>query len=283
VLIDGFARRADLSARSTLVTVLGDTVAPAGGSIWLSDLFDLVAPFGFTERLLRTSMTRLVNAGWCTPVRDGRRSRYVLTPEAAAETAEAEARIYARTAPTWDGEWTLVLVDGRVDPALRWNGFAELGPGLWGLPHDGTDRHERVVARLGLAKAHPVATARFVDIERLLDGDRLVRGLQLDDLIVGYREFVDRYQPLDGLDPETVEPPVAFAVRTMLVHDLRRLRLRDPDLPSILLPDPWIGAVAYDLARAVYRAVTERAWAWAATTAAIDRDRLDERVDRRLR
>src|SRR5207302_3499292 len=46
-------------ARSLIVTVWGDTIAPHGGSVWLSGLIRLLAPFDINERLTRTSVYRL--------------------------------------------------------------------------------------------------------------------------------------------------------------------------------------------------------------------------------
>ena len=69
----------DISARSVLVTVLGDSVLPVTKTVWLSSLFELARPFGFSERLVRTSMFRLAAEGWVSNERVGRRSRYSLT------------------------------------------------------------------------------------------------------------------------------------------------------------------------------------------------------------
>ena len=35
-----------------------------GGAIWLGDLIELLAPLGINERLLRTSVFRLVAQNW---------------------------------------------------------------------------------------------------------------------------------------------------------------------------------------------------------------------------
>ena len=42
-------------ARSLIVTVWGDALAPHGGTVWLAGLIRLMAPFGINERLVRTS------------------------------------------------------------------------------------------------------------------------------------------------------------------------------------------------------------------------------------
>src|SRR6266567_4018068 len=71
--------RAPLKAKSVVVTVWGDAIAPHGGAVWLSGLIRLLAPLGLNERLVRTSVYRLVQEGWLTARQDGRRSLYRLT------------------------------------------------------------------------------------------------------------------------------------------------------------------------------------------------------------
>ena len=51
-------------AKSLCVSLLGDALAPHGGAIWLGDLIELLAPLGINERLLRTSVFRLVAQNW---------------------------------------------------------------------------------------------------------------------------------------------------------------------------------------------------------------------------
>ncbi len=265
-LVARLTDRVDLSARSVLVTVFGDTIAPLGGEVWLADLFELMAPFGYSERLVRTSLSRLVADDWCESVRDGRRSRYRLTDGARRATEEAERRIYHRSRREWTGTWTLVLApdtDPTVDE-LRWNGFARLAPGVHALPHDPDGRHRRVVDRLGLIGRLPVADATFADASVLAAQDRLTDGFDLGGLVDDYWTFCEAFGPIADTPRPAAGPGDAFALRTLLVHEFRRLRLRDPELPAQLLPSPWAGDEAFDVAAAAYAAVNEPAWRWVA-------------------
>jgi phenylacetic acid degradation operon negative regulatory protein len=70
----------------------------------------------------------------------------------------------------------------------------------------------------------------------------------------GYQQFIDQFEPLLAL-PAIVDPEQAFVIRTLLIHAYRRVQLHDPMLPVELLPDPWPGARAYELARALYRKI----------------------------
>jgi phenylacetic acid degradation operon negative regulatory protein len=257
------------SARSVLVTVFGDSIAPLGGEIWLADVFGLVEPFGFTQRLVRTSMFRLVSEGWLDNERIGRRSRYRLTPFAALEFADADRRIYRRRSPAWDEQWSLVLTDTELTTGddrerlvnhLRWHGFVEIAPGVWALPEPKPDAANELLDRLGLASRPPVAQANFARLGELVDEGLFRASFDLEETEAVYREFVTRFAPLADADLAALAPLDAFAVRTMVVHDLRRARLVDPELPTVLLPEGWVGGRAFDLAGELYRAVTDRAW-----------------------
>jgi phenylacetic acid degradation operon negative regulatory protein len=48
-------------------------------------------------------------------------------------------------------------------------------------------------------------------------------------------------------------------IRSLLTHAYRRVQLHDPQLPVELLPEPWPGAAAYELARELYRMVADAA------------------------
>ena len=52
-----------------------------------------------------------------------------------------------------------------------------------------------------------------------------------------------------------VDPQAAFIVRTLLIHEYRRLHLRDPLLPARLLRADWPGTRAAELCRDVYACV----------------------------
>src|SRR5437773_1151081 len=130
-------------ARSLIVTVWGDALAPHGGGVWLSGLIRLMAPFGMSERLVRTSVFRLVRDGWLKGQTLGRRSRYRLTREGARRFEAAHHRIYAMPAPQWGGDWAIVIAppDAAPNPTrielrdeLAWEGFGAIAPGVYVKP-----------------------------------------------------------------------------------------------------------------------------------------------------
>jgi phenylacetic acid degradation operon negative regulatory protein len=254
-------------AKSLVVTVWGDAIAPHGGAVWLSGLIGLLAPLGLNERLVRTSVYRLAQEGWLATRQDGRRSLYRLTPTGLRRFEHAYRRIYAPSAEGWDGRWEIVLapvpgLSSRERRDLRkelgWEGFGSIASGVLARPAraDPSDPLGEIVRALGLERRIGVMTACDVPTAKA----RTLRVLAADcwDLaaLVGeYRRFVARFTPvLDGLRAvASLDPEQCFIVRTLLIHAFRRVTLHDPQLPAELLPAHWPGPAAYGLCRDLYR------------------------------
>jgi phenylacetic acid degradation operon negative regulatory protein len=254
-------------SKSLVMTIFGDAIAPHGGRLWLGSLIELVAPLGVTDRLVRTSVFRLVQEGWLVANREGRRSSYALQPDAAPRFARANRRIYAPPGVDWDGRWTLLLApNGSIDSALRaavrkeleWEGFAMLAPGLLAHPAADPDGVAEVLRRVEGGGKIFVCAATELPCAGARPLAELVReGWDLSAVVTGYRRFIKEFSPLLDLlrgEPEP-DPQQAFIVRTLLIHAYRRVQLHDPMLPLALLPQPWPGSEAYALAQAIYRLV----------------------------
>ena len=252
----------DISARSVLVTVLGDSVLPVTRTLWLSSLFELATPFGFSERLVRTSMFRLVSEGWVSNERVGRRSRYSLTPLAVRESTDADRRIYADDRSGWDGLWTFAMLDTAAMPAperhriarhLHWHGFVALGRGLLASPSVTVPSLRELLHLVESAASVPVGRAELDDLDGLVEAGFFADAFRTDATETAYREFLARYEPWQNHDLGTAAPLDAYAMRTMMVHEFRRIRLRAADMPGELLPPAWAGKVAFNLAADLYR------------------------------
>ena len=252
----------DISARSVLVTVLGDSVLPVTKTLWLSSLFRLAEQFGFSERLVRTSMFRLVAEGWMTNERIGRRSRYSMTLLAVRESEDADRRIYSRESGDWDGSWTFAVVDTPSMPAeerdrivrhLRWHGFVSLGRGMMASPSATEHGLRELLDLVDPVAVLPAGRAELADLQGLVAGGLFAEVFRTADTEAAYRDFLARYQPWQSEDLAAAAPLDAYSLRTMLVHEFRRVRLRAPDVPAELLPPDWIGNRAYDLAADLYR------------------------------
>jgi len=263
-------RAAPPKAKSLVITVWGDAIAPHGGKAWLSALIELLAPFGISERLARTSVYRLTQEGWLVAHSKGRRSEYRLTPEGLQRFEEAHQLIYAPPIHDWDGSWDLVaappgelstLQRSTLRRELGWQGFGELTPHVMLRPACAATRDTAGLLRtLALDRRVTLVRAREADSAgasfRPLSSR--VRALwDLPRIALEYRAFSRRFGPLvdalSGNASHDLHGEQCFAVRTLLIHAFRRVSLHDPHLPRQLLPDRWPGAAAYDLCANLYR------------------------------
>src|SRR5256886_17020330 len=105
-LLRNFRAQRPLRGGSLLITVFGDSIAPRGGAVTLGSLIRLAAPFGLTERLVRTSVARLARDGWLVAKRSGRRSEHPPTRSGAERFAETTRRTYGEDSCVWGRKWT---------------------------------------------------------------------------------------------------------------------------------------------------------------------------------
>ena len=74
-------------------------------------------------------------------------------------------------------------------------------------------------------------------------------GWDLKELGNRYRRFVQRFEGAHAaLRGRAAIPLTGFILRTLLIHEYRRLHLRDPLLPQRLLPANWPGSRRRDCA-----------------------------------
>ena len=259
-----------LHANSLIITIFGDAVLPRGGNIWLGSLIVLAEPFGLSERLVRTGVYRLAREGWLDAQAKGRRSYYTITSSGLKTFAEADRRIYAIDPPPWDGAWRLVQVLPAVSQAerqtlrreLKWLGFGQISPTLLAHPTADDASVETTLDNLGLKDgvlSFHARTAPFVTpdaVKSVADEAWELSELQADydrflKTFAWLSEHADSLGDLTGLD--------CFVVRTLLIHDYRRILLKDPQLPEDLLPAGWHGDAARQTCARIYKAVAARA------------------------
>ena len=269
-------------AKSLCVTVLGDALGPHGGSAWLGDLIALLAPLGINERLLRTSVFRLVAQGWLRSERQGRRALYALAEQGLTLTARASERIYVGPPLEWNNDWTLVILprfgsSGLAErTALRnqvvGEGFGVLAQGVFAHPHANAKVAHDILEKLGIPDLAVVLRAQDNAAPRGLPITSLVAQCwDLESLAQQYRQLYERFAPFESLVRDGLEPASAFAVRALLIHAWRRIVLHDPQLPAAMLPMPWPGQTARSLCTHLYWAVFEASEQYLTEIAAGDR------------
>ena len=257
------------SARSLLLTVLGEYVLPGGEPVWTTTLVRVLALLGVAEKAARQALARSAAEGWITSRRHGRLAQWALTDAGRRLLTEGARRIYTfgQEGPDWDGRWLVVLTGapdaGRQDrhtlrTQLAWAGFGALPGGVWVSPDPGREQEaSRILAELGLAGQAMSFIASYGAIGAPADVVALAWDLRAVE--ARYEQFIDAFTPIEPADDAAV-----LTAQTLLVHEWRRFPFLDPRLPRDLLPPGWPGAEAAKLfadRRARWRDGASRCWA----------------------
>jgi phenylacetic acid degradation operon negative regulatory protein len=266
-----FRRRREVgtaSARSLLLTVLGEFVRPADEPVWTSALLSALSLLGVEPAATRQALARTAAEGWLATERVGRRTSWRLTPAGRDLLTEGAHRIYGHAArpAEWDGTWLIVIAsagdrDRRARHLLRsrlaWAGLGSVAPGVWVSTHaDRQDEVSRVLERVGAADA---ALIYVGELGRLGDPRAIARrAWTLGEIEARYEEFLAAVRPMAPRRDDDV-----LAAQIRLVQEWRRFPFLDPDLPADLLPARWSGWRAADLFRdrhARWKPAADRAW-----------------------
>jgi phenylacetic acid degradation operon negative regulatory protein len=259
---------AHTSARSLLMTVLGEYVLPRQDAVWTSTLVDVLALFKVEEKSARQALARASGEGWLQSERAGRRVRWSLTPPGRRLLTEGAERIYSfgQGREEWDRRWLVLLVSvpetqrdlrHRMRTRLSWAGFGSPAPGVWISPDTSAQAEAaRLVEDLTDSGQAMSFVAGYADI-----GDEhqmAARAWDLSELDRHYERFIDEFT---GLAPRSGE--AVLLAQTRLIHEWRRFPFLDPGLPPDLLPERWSGAQAADLFHhryAEWRAEAQHHW-----------------------
>lgn len=271
-LINRFQEQTPIRASSLIITLYGDAIEPHGGTVWLGSLINLLEPFGINERLIRTSIFRLTKEDWLTAEKVGRRSYYSLTGTGRRRFEKAFKRVYSSSLPAWDGSWTLVMLSQiaadkrkQVREELEWQGFGAISPTVMACPRADRSDVMATLQDLDVADDCIVFETRAQDVLASRAMRMQVRdSWKIDELGEHYSEFIQLFRPLWQVlrEQDQLRPEDCFLARTLLIHEYRRLLLRDPQLPDELLPGDWEGRAARQLCRNIYRLIHAKAEDW---------------------
>lgn len=237
------------SARSLLLTVLGEFVYPRHRPVWTGVLVDALGQLGVEEKSARQALARTAAEGLLEPDRHGRRVQWTITEHGTRLLEEGTRRIYGfmRGQRPWDGRWLVLNVAipetqrrlrHRLRTRLTWAGMGSPAPGLWVVPDAGKEAEiEAIVAELGVG-AHAYAWAGqatgFADQQRLV-----AEAWSLDEVEDRYARFIERFGNMAPSDPAE-----GFVQQVLLVQEWRRFPFLDPALPAALLDHDWPGPLA---------------------------------------
>lgn len=238
------------SARSLLLTILGEFVLPRAEPVWTATVVEALAGLGVEEKAARQALARTSAEGLIDPVRIGRRTRWALSDTGRDLLEDGARRIYGfmREQRRWDGRWLVLSVTvpetqrqlrHRLRSRLTWAGMGSPTPGLWVVPHaDRAGEVARIVAELGVESSAMSWVGPSGIIGRPEDVVAAAWS-SLDEVEAGYDEFVAAFgqrQVDDAAD--------AFTAQVELVQAWRRFPFLDPALPAELLDHDWPGPQA---------------------------------------
>jgi phenylacetic acid degradation operon negative regulatory protein len=240
------------SARSLLLTVLGEFVLPQGASAWTQALVSALAQVDIEEKAARQALSRTAGEGLLAAERDGRRVRWRLTPDGTQLLAEGAERIYGfgDGIADWDGRWLVLTVSvpetqRRLRHSLRtrltWAGLGSPVPGLWVTPDVSKEKEvAAVVTSLGIEAFSFIGPFGEVgDYRRLV-----AEAWHLDEVEQRYAQFLKAFA-----SNKIGSRPQAFRSQIRLVQQWRGVPFLDPGLPAQLLPASWPGPRAAALFR----------------------------------
>lgn len=260
-------KQSSISCTSMVVTIFGDIVSQHGSWLWLSSLIKALEPLGFNDRQVRTSVYRLVQSNWLQGNKVGRCSYYCFTDFAMAHYEKAARRIYAADQGDWNQNWILVLPISVPDDkkeefrkSLLWQGFNTLVSGVYAHPSCDASSLDEAIHELGLANNVIILNGSVADLNSQSVIKTLIKDRwKLSELEQHYRDFLDFYRPLcqqilaKSNEPEQLNTTECFLLRAILIHDYRRILLRDPDFPQAMLAQGWVGYEAHDLVKKMYK------------------------------
>ena len=261
--VESFLTERPVRANSLIITIYGDSIAPHGGTVWLGSFIRLVESLGLNDRMVRTSVFRLAKEKWLVAEQIGRKSFYSLTATGLRRFEHAYRRIYDDPHIAWDGDWQLVIISSRLAPAQRdvlrrellWEGFGIVAPGVLAHPAANNASLLDILQDSGAQDKVVVMRARTLGAISSRPLQDLVHDCWgLEAIAADYRGFIARFRPMlrvlqraSSLDPEQ-----CFLVRTLLMHEFRRVQLRDPQMPQQLLATDWPGNTARQMCREIY-------------------------------
>ncbi|WP_454875278.1 PaaX family transcriptional regulator [Paraburkholderia xenovorans] len=272
----GLVKAHKFSPKAIVSTLFGDMIVSHGGSVWLGSLVEAAKLFGIKEAHARTSVLRLSYEGWLHGVRVGKLSYYGMTEESLRDYV---ASVYGTPNDSWNGEW-FILFTGTSDlpkpvyvklrQALVWEGVGQLAPHVFVSASPHINRVSKILDEFDLIDRVQILTARPLEGKDPDHIRKMVRAAwDIGDIEQKYHRFLERYRPIkqvldrsdDGIDPES-----SFVIRLLLILEYRLIALRDPHLPSKLLPNAWSGHSAFTLCKSLYQQVLPGSEAYLAST-----------------
>lgn len=245
-----------LKAWSVIITFFGDSVAPRGGAISTTTVQTVMATLGIGAGTVRTAFSRLAKDGWVTRQKVGRNTYYSLSETGQLPFLEAEAVIYAGPSKPANQKnkvrWLLVT---RSPQKTRLNDIYRTGIKLnkdtYLFPKPGGARQMKILS----TDQALISIVESTDIPQWVI-DQVAPASVRDSYtrLQKKTEEISSHLPDDRLS--------ALAIRTLLIHEWRRLLLRRDESSSTLLPADWPYEACRQSVSTLYQQLSPAAESW---------------------
>lgn len=210
---------------SVLVTLFGDLAQEEGANLSGAAVGAVLGGVGIRSEAVRVALHRLRKDGWIDSTKNGRKSNYALTAWGRDQCAAASPVIYGPW-PCHEAVW-LVVPDPLSAAENDTAGMSALVPRLY-LSANEITCQTALVVRLDRGQAIPAWVV-----------DRLCP-LELRSASQAFLRRLQRLEQNDFVSGD-LTPVQTSILRTLIVHEWRRIILKAPDVPDFLISPGWSG------------------------------------------
>lgn len=247
-----------------IVTIFGDAVLPYGEFVRLTSLLEITSSIGIDDGAVRVAVHRLEKDGWLKKRKVGRNVLYALSKAGEEESRTAGKLIYGFDQPLAPSVLQmLIMADGpgraEVREKLLQNGWGLIAANI--VLTSGTKEQLSALNRLPKNDSHYLVPLDVgnQDVQRLCS-----KAWLLDSLNNEYANYVCLYGAIaeEMRSGRTLVKPDALILRILMIHDYRRLILKDPHLASGYLPKNWQGKQTRNIVSGTYSALKLQTKDW---------------------
>jgi phenylacetic acid degradation operon negative regulatory protein len=142
---------------------------------------------------------------------------------------------------------------------LEWLGFANISTNLMAYPSCDQQQLQNLLFNLKMteqvvvfrAEALPLWQESHPTLKRMVEVN-----WPIEQLHQRYDKFINDFRNILSLiENDDFDALQAFQIRILLIHQYRRILLKDPNLPLELLPSDWLALTARNLTSNVYQTI----------------------------
>jgi len=241
-------RERRLRVWSLILTFFGDAILPRGGIVSAGTVSKLMKEFGIEDGTVRTAFSRLAKDDWIIRNKQGRNAYYTLAPKGHKPFQQASNRIYSipQQHTKASSDWLLAInnsiaLDEFKLLVQQYNGLLlNTSTGVFSSALAGVEEQLHKTQCM-VAKGSSQEVPDWVKEHE-----------SLQQYAVELSDFLGTFSGLTNSSEITTNPINAMAARCLLIHEWRRLILRLPDIPNVLLPDDWPAQAAGEMVAAQY-------------------------------